>query len=357
MRIVISDAGREWRGTESVTWQLAPGLRALGHDVVVFCIKNSPLQHRLAAAGLPYEPILGGSDLNPRVLLRCWRALSRHSANIVITQKDKDLRWTGLVARLRGVPVLVRHVTDRPLKRKLRYRFFFGWVATHHVANSASTLATLVDSAPWLRGVEIPIVHNGIDVERFANAEPSRLELPKDAITVGYAGRFETRKGIADFAAAWCQIADALPHAHAVIVGDGPRAATFHKALAGAPRVHWLGFRDDIERILKRFDIFVLPSHFEGFGLVLAEAMAAGAACIAYNTSNLPELIEHQHDGILVPPRDTAALTAAVIQLGRCPELRRKLACHAQRKVRERFSADRMIAAYEALAARAARSS
>lgn len=355
MNVVISDAGREWRGTESITWELAPRLRTRGHNVVVFCVRDSPLQRRLVEAGIPHEPILGGSDLNPKVLVRCWRALKRHAADIVITQKDKDLRWTGLTARLRGIPVIARHVTDRPLKRNLRYRFFFGWVATHHVANSAATLATLIESAPWLRDVEIPIIYNGIDVERFATAAPAEIDIPSDAITVGFAGRFEMRKGIADFAEAWTRVAEAVPNAHALIVGDGPRESDFRAALANAPRVHWLGFRSDIERVYKRFDIFVMPSHFEGFGMALAEAMAAGAACVAYDVSNLPELITHEHDGLLVPFRDRNGLAAAVIRLANDAALRRDIACNSQRKAREQFTSNRMTLGYEAVATGAAK--
>ena len=357
MNIVISDAGREWRGTETVTRHLAAGLRERGHHVVVFCIRDSPLDRLLRSEGITTEAILGGSDVSPRVLLRCWRALARHAPDVVITQKDKDLRWTGLTARLRGVPVLARHVTDRPLKSKLRYRFFFGWVATHHVANSRATRDTLLASAPWLTDTDIPIVRNGIEVKRFANAAAIELDLPDESVVIGFAGRFETRKGLADFAAAWRQIAERLPDAHALIAGAGPRETEFRSAVGDAPRVHWLGFRQDLERVFKRMDILVMPSHFEGFGLVLVEAMAAGVASVAYAASNLPEVIEHGRDGILVPPGDTAALAQAVIKLAECPQLRQILATNAQHKAREQFACERMVAEYEALAMHAARKS
>jgi len=354
MKLVISDAGRDWRGTESVTLLLANGFRERGHNVVVFCAPGSRLQEHLAAAAIPYEALLGGSDASPRVLTRIGRALRRHRPQLVLTQKDKDLRQTGLVARASGIPVLVRHVTDRPLKRRLRYRFFFGWVATHHVANSESTRRTLLDSAPWLRDREIPVIHNGIDVARFAHAQPAELDLPEGAIVVGFVGHFELRKGILDFASAWQRIGAAHPDAHALVVGGGGGEADFRAALEGAPRVHWLGFRDDPERIFKRIDIFVMPSKFEGFGLVLAEAMAAGTACVAYASSNLPELVAHEHDGLLVPPGDIEGLANSINRLLRCPDLRRTLGQNAHATAAARFSAERMITEYERLAVRAA---
>ncbi|MGQ0816333.1 MAG: glycosyltransferase family 4 protein [Gemmatimonadota bacterium] len=349
-RIVISSAGMDWRGTETDTLLLADGLVASGHDVLVFCRRNSALSARLLADAIPFAPILGARDFGPASIARCIAALRRHRTQIVITQKDKDLRLTGVAGRVLRLPVLVRHVTDRPLKRGLRYRMLFGRVATHHLANSTSTRDTLVQSAPWLRA-QIPIIYNGVDVDRYTNAARANLGLPDDAVVVGYMGAFEMRKGIVDFAEMWQRVASELPHAHAVIAGAGAREQQFRDVMGGAPRVHWLGFRRDTPNLLKALDVFVLPSRFEGFGLVLAEAMAAGVACAAYAASNIPELLEDGVTGLLAPVGDVDALAAAVESLCRSPELRLTLASAGQAYARRHFSAKRMVVEHEALVA------
>ena len=351
MNIVISSAGKDWRGTDVVTWSLLTGLRRRGHDVLVFCRPDSVLQQRLSEADIPHAAILGGLDLSPSVLLRCVRALRRFRADVVLTLKDKDLRLTAVAARLLGIPVIVCHGTDRPLKNEARYRFFFGRIATDHVAVSEAVRKTLLESAPWLKR-PITVIYNGIDVAEIDAAAPLDLALPADAVTVGFVGHFEGRKGYLDFAQAWQLAAEQCPNGHAIIAGQGRREPDFRAALEGAPRVQWLGFRSDVPAVMKALDVFVLPSRFEGFGLVLVEAMAAGAACIAYNSSNMPEIISDGVEGWLVPLGDVPALAGAIVQLCADKALRSRMGAAARAAAVARFSAERMIVDYEAEIAR-----
>ena len=345
VNIVLSAAGKDWRGTENVTWMLMHGFRRRGHNVLVLCRPDSALEQRLVAENIPHAPVLSGMDLHPLSLFRIVRVLKRFRADFVLTQKDKDIRLAGVAARMVGVPVIVSHVTDRPLKDRPHYRFFFGRIATHHVAVSEAVRDTVLKSAPWLKR-DVAVIYNGVDVAGIDAAPRADLSLPAGAIAVGFVGHFEMRKGILDFAPAWQRVSEAVPNAHAVIVGEGKREADFRAAVRGAPRVHWLGFRPDVPSIMKALDIFVVPSRFEGFGLVIAEAMAARAAVVAYNSSNMPEIIRDEVDGILVRVGDIASLAAAVIRLCRDAALRARLCTNAYATVTERFSVDRMVSDY-----------
>ncbi len=346
MQIVLSAAGRDWRGTENVTWTLLNGFRRRGHDVMVFCRPDSALHHRLLAADVPHAAILSGLDLHPITLLRCARQLKRFRADVLITQKDKDLRLSGVAARMVGVPVVVSHVTDRPLKDRPHYRFFFGRVATHHVAVSNAVRTTLLESAPWLER-DVAVIYNGVDIAEVDAAARADLQLPADALAIGFVGHFEMRKGILDFADAWHRASERVPNAHAIIVGEGAREPDFRAAMGDAARVHWLGFRKDVPGIMKALDIFVLPSRFEGFGLVLAEAMAARAACVAYNSSNMPEIITNGEDGLLVG--DVTELADAIARLCVDAALRERISERGRQTAVQRFSSDRMVDDYEHL--------
>jgi len=164
---------------------------------------------------------------------------------------------------------------------------------------------------------------------------------------IGFVGRLEARKGILDLAKAWLTVAQSVPNAHLVIAGSGPGEEKAREILGDAPRVHWLGYRTDIPEILRALDIMAVPSHWEGFGLVAAEALAAGVPVVAARASSLPEIVTDGVHGRLVPPRDSKGLALALVQMARDPIGRRALAVAGQARVRAEFGVDRMVDAYE----------
>jgi len=348
MRVVLSNASYAWGGVHQVTEVLARGLPARGHEVTVFVRPDSPLEERMRGVA-PVEPILKGMDLSPLAISRAATALRRHRAQVVLTLMKKDVRITGPAAYALGIPVVVRHANDRPFGRSPHYRLLYNTVAAHHVANSRATRETLLRSSPWLRPQDVTVIHNGIDPARFAAAEPAELSVPAGALAIGFIGRFDERKGLLDLARAWPAVAAALADAHLVLVGKGPAEAAARALLDGAPRVHWLGFRRDVAAALKAMDILAVPSHWEGFGLVAAEALAAGVPVVAADASSLPEIVRDGREGLLVPPGDVEALAAALVRLGRDPAERRRMGAAGPPRVAAEFGLEGMIDRYEAL--------
>jgi glycosyltransferase involved in cell wall biosynthesis len=175
------------------------------------------------------------------------------------------------------------------------------------------------------------------------------LGLPAGAIVFGFVGRWEIQKGVWELAQAWPRVAAVLPHAHLVVVGWGPLEREFRDALRDAPRVLDLGFREDIPELMKAFDVLVAPFHNEGFGLVLAEAMAAGVPVVAARAGAIPELIEDGAEGRLARVEDAAALASAMVELGSDAELRARMGAAGYARVRRDFSWERMIEGHEEL--------
>lgn len=349
MRIGFANSSKIWGGAEVITAMLLRGLRYRGHDVSLLCRRSSPFLERLGPE-LPCYATLGGFDANPRSVLLSMRALRRERTQVLVTMTQKDPRTAGLAARLLGTPVLLRQPMDIEFRHTFHHRFFYGMVPTHYVANSRSTRRTMLASAKWLAPVDVAVIYNGIDVDSFARAEPARLGIPAGALTVGFAGRFEERKGIVELMAAWEIVARSVPEAHLVLVGAGGALEADVTAWAdSSDRVHRLGFRDDMNHVLAGCDIFVMPSHFEGFGIALVEAMATGAAVIASAASNLPELVQDGVEGLLVPVKDASALASAIIALCSDREKRETMARAARERARRDFTIDRMIDEYEAL--------
>jgi glycosyltransferase involved in cell wall biosynthesis len=345
MRVVLSNASVKWGGVHVFTELLARGLLARGHDVAVFGAPGSILEERMKAIA-PFEPILRGMDLHPVTLWRVQRALARRRADVVLALMKKDVRLTVPAAWARGIPSVVRHANDRPLTGWIYDHALFGALPAKHVANSRATRATLL-GARWLRPEAVRVVYNGIDPAPIDSAIPAGLDLPGDAVAIGFVGRLERRKGLLDLMRAWKEAAGAAPNAHLVIAGKGPDEPEARRILGDAPRVRWLGYRDDIPAILRALDISVVPSHWEGFGFVAAESMVAGLPVVAADASSLPEIVRDGIDGILVPAGDPGALAGALIRLSADAGMRARMGAAGRARAVEQFGVERMVDEYE----------
>ena len=164
--------------------------------------------------------------------------------------------------------------------------------------------------------------------------------------------RLIEQKGVIYGLRAFARIAPQFPDARLLIAGDGPRRAALEaeaKTLGVANRVSFLGWRDDAAQIMAALDVLLMPSLWEGFGLVMLEAMAQTVPIIGSAVSAIPEVIVEGETGKLVPARDTAALANALAQLLSDPALRRHMGLLGQDRVETTFSVERMISATLAL--------
>jgi glycosyltransferase involved in cell wall biosynthesis len=348
MRVAISSGTRTWGGLEQMTVHLALGLQAREHEVTVFSRKRSSVFQRVQGR-VRCEPILRGGRFDPITLLRCSWALLRHRPAVLIGNTPTAPAWTGIVARLLGIPVVHRHEFNRPFENRRRDRLMFGWVPDVIVVNSEASRQTLLAAHSWLEPDRVRVIPNGVDVEALRGAAVGHLDVPPDAVVFGFVGRFEEQKGIVEIGEAWARVVEAVPNAHLVAAGWGHQEALFRNSLGGCPNVHILGIRDDVPSLMKRFDVLVAPFHNEGFGLVFVEAMAVGVPVVAARASSTPEVLADGIEGRLVPVRNANALAEAMIALARDPAARTRMGAAGAERARRDFSCERMVSEHERL--------
>ena len=175
--------------------------------------------------------------------------------------------------------------------------------------------------------------------------------VPAEAPLLLTVGRLDPQKGHLDLLAALRRVVAALPTVQLIIAGAPQQASADYeqaiRAAAAAPElstlVHWAGHRDDVPDLLAACDIVVQPSHWEGFGLVLVEAMAARRPVVATAVSAIPEVIRDGETGLLVPPHDSHALARALLRLCGDPERRARLGAAGAARVQAHFTAERMV--------------
>jgi glycosyltransferase involved in cell wall biosynthesis len=143
-----------------------------------------------------------------------------------------------------------------------------------------------------------------------------------------------------------------VPRAHAVIAGSGD-LEDYLRELAEevgvAERVHVLGPRKDVPALMHAMDVFAMPSIWEGFGLVLLEAMAAARPIVASRVATIPEVVLDGETGLLVPPGDPLALADALSQMANQPTLAKQFGEAGRERLRVHFSLEKMVGDTELL--------
>jgi len=216
----------------------------------------------------------------------------------------------------------------------------------------------------------IELLYNPIDTDALLSP-PARgrgellreCGLDDDSVVLLNVGRVSPQKGLIHAVRALPAILARHPSAHLVSAGPTPDAAWLKRlkaeadALGVGGRVHFLGARRDVADLLRACDLFVFPSLYEGLGIALVEAMAAGRACVATETGPIPEVVTHGENGWLVPPGDAGRLAGAVCALlddpGRRAALGRAAQASALARFQPRAAADELTRIYDSVAARA----
>jgi glycosyltransferase involved in cell wall biosynthesis len=212
------------------------------------------------------------------------------------------------------------------------------------------------------RGVRHPQrvrrVYHGIEppVTRALELEGQRiraeLEIGADAFLVGNVGRLALQKGQRHLIAAMPPLLERVPRAHAVIAGGGDLEEYLQQLaqdVGVANRVHVLGPRKDVPALMHAIDVFAMPSIWEGFGLVLLEAMAAGRPIVASRVATIPEVVVDGETGRLVPAGDPLALAEALAQLADQPGLATRFGEAGRQRLRQHFSIEKMVGDTELL--------
>jgi glycosyltransferase involved in cell wall biosynthesis len=346
MRIVMSNSSTRWGGVHRVTEILARGLQARGHEVMIFGFPGKMLEERIGGIA-PFAPIVGGIDFNPPAIWRVNREMKRFKPDVALMLMKKDVTMTGVAAAARGIPVVVRHANQRPLGSTLYWRMLYGMMPKLHITNAQATKVTLLESSPWLESPGIRVIYNGIDPDVYDSTPPADLGLPTGSSAIGFIGSFEARKGVRELAVAWQRVASVMPAAHLILVGKGAMEGRMRELFGDAPRVHWLGYRQDVAGILKSLDVMVLPSYVEGAPNVVLEAMSAGTAIVATGVSGTPELVRDGIEARLIEPRNADAISASLIEVLSSLELRKGFAAAARERVESMFRLETMIDQYE----------
>lgn len=344
LRVLHLDSGAEWRGGQRQALLLALGLRDRGHEPFLIGVPGSPLVERARGSGLAVATIKMRADWDVRAA-RKIRARMRAWAPDIVHAHDARSHALAMIALLgrREVPLIVtRRVPFTPKSSRIKY----GERVSQFIAISNAVKSAMVGGG--IDPARVDVVHSGIALPSGPiDPRDWRAELgwPRESVVCGLVGAMTAEKGI-DLLET---IARSLPpeardQTRLVLIGAGsagPRRI-------GGLEAHAAGFVTLVESAIGGLDVLWHPSRAEGLGTSVLDAMALGVPPIAFAVGGLPEIVENEVSGLLVPPGDPIAFAAAAARLVSDAGLRRRLGEGARDCVRA-FDAARMTAGTEAV--------
>jgi glycosyltransferase involved in cell wall biosynthesis len=342
----------DYYGGEVCIVNLARGLGDRGHDVLCVTRPDAVLAERARAAGVEVVTLPLLDWYEPRGVLLLRRLLVARDVEILHTHLPRDhfiaaAASAGLDVRNIGTRHQLRPIAAVPFKRPF-FRRFSTLIAVSEAVRRG------LEAAPPLPAERLVTVPNGLPAPVAAERGALRrlAGIAPDAPVVGYVGRLCPTKGLDVLLDATARLRRGRPDARLVVVGgDGgdPGYARLLARRAAAPdlagAVSFLGYVPEAGRLCGDFDVQAVPSWAEPFGLVSLEALAQGVPVVATASGGSPEIVRHGREGYLVPPGDREALARRLAALLAAPELRRGLGENGRRRVRRRFSLERMVEA------------
>lgn len=289
-----------------------------------------------------------------RAASRLFRLIKREQFAIVHTFFPASDLLGGLVAKLAGCPILVSSRRDMGLLRSaphwIAYRVGKGlYDQVHAVGENVRRFHIERDG---LSPSKVVTVYNGVDLEAIDRAgnSTSGLELGlAGAPLVACVANIRPIKAIDVFVRTAAAVREAIPGVRFLVMGAVQDAGYFDSVqqlaseLGVRDAVVFAGVREDVPALLKRSDVFYLPSRSEGLSNAMLEAMACARPCVATDVGGNGELIEHERSGYLVPSEDPGMAARRIVELLRDPALAARMGQRSRQIVERTFSVQAMM--------------
>jgi glycosyltransferase involved in cell wall biosynthesis len=345
-------------GTERLVLDLA--MRLHGECPMAICCLDDAgaWASQLTSQGIAVTALERAPGFHPSLARGVARAAIEHRATVIHAHHYSPFVYSAL-ARLAGTSAAViftehgrlsdvgpspkRRFANRALARRAYAACAVSEDVKRHLVGEGFAAAS------------VQVIYNGIDVGPLPTAEQrltarAALGFAETACVVGTIARLDPVKDLSTLVAAIAR-ASSAEDLHLVVVGDGPERDRIEQDIRRLnidTRVRLLGMRDDARYWLAACDIYANSSISEGVSLTILEAMAAGLPVVATSVGGTPEVIDDTC-GRLVMARDVTALSEAILTLATAPELRRRQAREARRRVETRFTLGQMIESYRQL--------
>jgi len=353
-----------WSGSGINVFLNMRDMGTAGFESELACAPGGLLIEKVRSAGMIAQPVHHfRQPVSPvrdaLATLELMRIIRRGNYDVIHTHNSKAGFIGRLAAHLVGHPAIVHtfhgfFFQDRTPAWQRRVFIALERRAARWCHRSIAITRIVADWTAEI-GIEFEYptrtIYSGIELDKFLGTADRgemrrNLGLDESRPVIGIVSKLWEGKGHADLLRAMLALEESGCHPQLLIVGEGPIESDLRQLcrdLGIDSSVTFAGFRDDIPKVLDAVDIAVLPSHFEGMGRVLLEAMARAKPVVATSVGGIPEIVVDEQTGILVPPHDPPSLAEALERLIRDKALRLEMGERGKARLSERFSSRRMV--------------
>lgn len=355
LRILHTEWSDGWGGQERRVVNEIAGMIQRGHHVVLATRPQCRIAKEAAARGIPVFFVDMKSKFDFGSVFKLARYLRAEHIQIVNTHSGID-SWQGaFAAKLARVPVLVRtrHL-NLPLKRS--WHNFVHYMADQIISCGDSMKQFLIESCHFPES-QITSIPTGVDFNTFKpNLDRSTvrqsLGIPDTAFVIAMVGIIRGVKRHTIALEAFQQILQKLPDARLLLAGEGPMRPDMERlaqTLGIADHVLFLGHREDVPNLMAASDVLLLTSRSEGVPQAVTQALGLGIPVVATQVGGVPELVQHEKTGLLVPAEDSPAAAAALMRIAENHAWAQQLGEQGRQHILAKFSLDAMLNQTEAL--------
>lgn len=318
------------------------GLIANGYQTDFFCRPDSALENYFADNNLPYKT---AGLKNEGDFISAWEIAqyARENDYNILHLHTAHALSIGLLAKLFSPSLLTIGV--RRVDFHIRKNPFSQLKYSTNKLNKLVCISQAIQEIVIEDGIDrekTEVIHSGIDIHKFDDVESSpsfqeRLGIPADHVVIGTVAALVDHKDYPNLLRAAQKVIHHTERVSFLAAGSGARESDI-KHLAGEldlqDRFHFLGYRNDIGKILKSMDIFVMASKEEGLGTSILDAQAVGLPCVGTDAGGIPEIIHDNENGLLIPRQNPEKLADALLKLVARQDLREKYGKIARQTVK-----------------------
>lgn len=349
MKLLHVETGKHLYGGAQQVMYLLDGLRARGHESILACAEGSAIAEKATQQGFRVEAMACTSEIDLEFMLRLRHLMRTEKPDLVHLHSRRGADSLGLLAaKWASTPVVISRRVDNPE---------IAWVAKmkYGLCHQIITISEAIRQVLITTGIaeeKITCVRSAVVPNRFVPKIPrseflQEMGLAQDSLVVAVVAQLIERKNHIGLLRALAEANDRLPaNTQVLFFGQGPLRDNLQNAVVNLNlenRVHFVGFRDDLNEFIGHLDLLVHPAKMEGLGVSLIEAAATGVPIIGNPAGGIPEIVRHGENGLLVDCTNPASLGDALCDLCNDQQARSQMGEAGRQLVEKEFSIDAMV--------------